>query len=189
MQKITPLALQDSPMLSQTLTPNRLETLIAECKLLRILKPQLRDHIRRFQGHSPFVVQFNEELYLSLQHVEDNKQREYYYQLIQRFQSGEEVNLLILPQELQRILQPDAIEQPLFWGPLILGGAVGLVIGVMAMAIGMLFWNAAAVTLNVADPEVVTVQVPIIIFVFFAALGWIAASFIAWRRMKNSPKT
>jgi hypothetical protein len=70
-----------------------------------------------------------------------------------------------------------------------LGGAVGLVIGVMAMAIGMLFWNAAAVTLNVADPEVFTVQVPIIIFVFFAALGWIAASFIAWRRMKNSPKT
>lgn len=186
MQKITPLALQHSPMLSQTLTSYRLETLIAECKLLRILNPQLRDRIRQFQGQSDFVVQFNDEVYISLQHVEDNKQRKYYYQLIQRYQSGEQVSLLTLPPELHRIFQPNAKTQPLFWGPLILGGAVGLVIGVMAMAIGMLFWNATAVTFDVADPEVFTVQVPIIIFVFFAAMGWIATSFIAWRRLKNA---
>lgn len=171
-------------MLSQSLSPTHLETLIAECRLLRILDPQLKKRIRQYQGINPFVVQYSNELYLSLEHVEDHRQRQYYYQLIQLYQSGQEVNLITLPVELQRILQPDVQSRPLFWGPLILGGFVGLVIGVLAMALGMLFWNAAAFTLDAAEPDVFNMQVPTLMFVLFAALGWAAASFVAWRRMK-----
>jgi hypothetical protein len=173
-------------MTPHTLSPNRVEMLIAEHKLLCILKPQLRNWIRQYQGHNPFVVQYDNQIYLSLAHIEDKKQREYYYQLIQCYQSGQEVNLITLPVEFQRILQPESQPQPLFWGPLILGGIVGLAAGVLAMAVSMLFWNATAVTFGTAEPELFNVQVPALIFVFFAAFGWAVTSFIAWHRMKNT---
>lgn len=175
-------------MVPDTLSPNRLEMLIAECKLLCILQPQLRNRISQSQENSPFVVQHGNQVYLSLEHIEEHKEREYYYQLIQRFQSGQEVNLVTLPIELQRILQPESYPQPFFWGPLILGGGVGLAVGVLGMAVGMLFWNATAVTFGTADPEVFNVQVPTLIFVLFSAVGWAATSFIAWRRMKYTTK-
>lgn len=171
-------------MSPQPISPNHLDSLITEFKLLRILSPELKVHIRSHQAHSRFVLVYENELYLSLEHLSDVKQRQYFYQLIQQHQTGIEVDLSVLPGELQQILRPDMAPAPLFWGPLIVGAAVGLVIGVLAMALGMLFMNVTAVTLgNPLEPF--SLQVPIIIFVFFAAIGWAVTSMIVWRRWKN----
>jgi hypothetical protein len=173
-------------MLSPFLSSRQLESLIAECKLLRILNPQLKSRIRQHQGHSPYLIQYDNEIYLSLQHIEEQKERQYYYRLIQRYQSDQAVDLRTLPGELQQILQPDIYPQPFFWAPLILGGVVGLVLGVLGMAVGMLFWNASTFTFGNSDPELINIQIPTLTFVFFSAFGWIITSFFAWRRLKKN---
>lgn len=171
-------------MSPQSISPGRLDKLIAEHKLLRILTPELKRRIKQFYQHSPWVVEVDNQLYLSLGQIADQKQRAYFYQLIQCYQAGQEVDLATLPGELQQLLHPDRIPPPLFWGSFIVGGIVGLIVGVTTMAIGMLFVNVTAVTSG--DPnQVFNLQTPIVIFVFSGAISWILTSVIAWRYWKK----
>ena len=142
-------------MPSPSLPLNSLDKLIAEHKLLRILSPDVSQQIKSHR-RSPYVIEYDKQIYLSLEHILDDKQRQYYYQAIQRHQAGQNVDLMTLPHELQRILQPNLVPPTRFWEPLIIGGIVGLVIGVLAMAVGTLFLNVTAVTLETAtlsDPS------------------------------------
>jgi hypothetical protein len=169
--------------LQPTLVPSP-EKLVAEHKLLRLLAPELIEQIQRHHLHSNYIIARNDQLYLSLEHITDAKQREYYYQLIQCYQIGRKVNLRTLPSELQQILHSDLVPPSLFWGSLMVGAVAGLIVGVLAMAIGMLLLNVTAVTLG-RNAETFNLQAPTIIFVFFAALGWSLASVVIWRRWKK----
>lgn len=174
-------------MSSQTISPNHLDKLVADYKLLRILTPSLKKQVEKYQSEHHLVIEHGNQLYLSLEHIADQKQREHVYQLIQRHQIGQPVELSVLPGELQDILQPGGRRTPLFWGPFLVGGVVGLIIGVLMMAVGTLFMNVSAVTLNAAaTPEPINLQIPTIIFVFFAAFSWIITSWFAWLRVKRN---
>lgn len=161
-----------------------LDTRIAEYKLLRILDPELQRRIQLYYLHSPYVIEYKQQIFLSLEHIPDVQQRIFYYQQIQCYQMDQEMDLATLPGELQQILHPDLMPPPIFWGPLILGAVVGLVVGVLAMAVGMLFVNATAVNFG-HNTDTINLQVPIIIFVFFSGVGWMVTSFIFWRRWRN----
>ena len=174
-------------MSSELLPSPPVDELVAEYKLLRILTPKLKHQVSINQPRSYYVVEHDDHLYLSLEHIHEERQRATVYQLIQAYQAGQDVDFQALPVELQMILQPEAVPPPLFWGPLIIGGIVGVVIGVVAMAIGMLFLNVTAVTFDSTNiPDSFGLQIPIIIFVFFAAFGWATSSWIVWRRLKSN---
>lgn len=174
-------------MTSQTLSPIHLDTLIADCKLLRILTPEMRKQIQLHQQDNQFVVEHGNQLYLSLEHIADKKQRTYFYRLIQRYQLGQKVELGVLPSEIREIIQSDRPTPALFWGPLILGGVVGLVVGVLMMAIGVLFLNVTAVSFNAASsPESFNLQIPTMLFVCFTAFSWLITSWFAWHRIKKT---
>ena len=92
-------------------TSAEIDQLVSEGKLLRILRPDVQVQVRhtleqRVESHQ-YVVENGEQLYLSFAHVEDSQQRNYFYRLIQRYQSGEQVNLKMLPPVLQEMLQPE----------------------------------------------------------------------------------
>jgi hypothetical protein len=140
--------------------------------------------MRLRQAQSYLLVSHDNQLYLSLEHIDNDKEREYFYRLIQRYQTGQEVNLSTLPPEFQRLLQPGLQPQANFWGPLIIGGVVGLVVGVTAMALSMLILNIMSVTLNNSAVAAFNLQVPTIIFVIFSALGWFVAFWAARSRLK-----
>ena len=171
--------------MSSQLHTAALDTRIADYKLLRIFTPELKRRIQLHHLHSPYVVEYKQQVFLSLEHIVDAQKRAFYYRQIQCYQMDQEVDLAILPIELQQILHPDLMPPPLFWGPLIVGAIVGLIVGVLAMAIGMLFVNATAVPFG-NSTDTINLQIPIITFVFSAAIGWIVTSMIVWRRWKHA---
>lgn len=168
--------------------PQEITQLVEENKLLRILRPDLRQKLRqiwtRSQGRNPYIIENGEHIYLSLADIRDDRERQHLYHLVQRYQTGEHVNLNPLPSPLRQLIQPELTQASRFLGALLFGALGGIVIGVFALAIGILILATTAVTIGLRLAN--EVQLTSFIFVTFSALGWVAATTYFWRR---SPKT
>ena len=70
-------------------------------------------------------------------------------------------------------------------GALILGGFAGIVIGILAMAISILMINFAQLINNQVMAEFAGVRMTAVTFVTFDVLGWVAATFTVWHRLKE----
>lgn len=170
-------------------SPADVDQLVAEDKLLRILTPDVQTSVARMLAahvdSARHLVQCEGQLYFTLAEVTDSAERARLIGLLRRYQLGEPVSLDALPASLRQLLQPNLTPVGRLLGALVLGAAGGFAIGVLAMAICTLILNAlalssAAVILNIAGMRITAVT-----FVIFSALGWAAATFIAWRRLRR----
>ena len=165
------------------LSPARLEQLISEKKLLRILQPELKQKVAQANPQGPYIVCNESHLYFSLEHIGDPKRREQVYHLIQRHQVGDVINQAAIPIEFQPFFDDRWTNRTIFWLALIIGGAGGIIMGVLAMAIGTLFLNMTAITLGREAFDPTGVQITAVIFVLFAAVGWLVTSLITWHKL------
>lgn len=168
-----------------------IDTLLEDGKLLRVLSPEIRARIERvLPAHTEtqqFIIESDGQLYLSFISITDPSQRQQMVRLIQRFQSGEQVDLASLPAALQQLLQPELTQFGRLLGAVFLGSFVGIGTAILALAIGTLLLNVLPVLGVLGGSEPDTVSLTAIIFVVFGVLGWLVGSFVAWRRLQTRP--
>lgn len=156
------------------------DLLIEQRKILRILQPPLRDQIetavRQTPSLSSYVTYHDGELYLSLQTLSSAQQREKAYYLIQQYQLDNNTDLQKLPNGLRACLQPIRRSKGRFVGSVVVGALLGVVIGLMGMAVSVLL-----VAITGFGDEVVGVAITGLSFAVFSTLGWVGATFYLWR--------
>jgi hypothetical protein len=172
----------------QQLSPLEVERLAQEGELLRVLRPNLRAKIERGlvlnSQAAAYVVQSNGEIYLSFTCISDKYQRQQAYQLIQRYQLGEPVDLSPLPEPLHHLIQPKPTYMERFTAALILGGVLGTLIGVLAMAISIQAIAATELITGTAVDGFANLQVSAIIFVIFSVVGWVVVTAFIWHKFR-----
>ncbi len=170
---------------SRPISDGEIDSLVAEEKLLRILHPNVREQVWQSMGRSSearqYVVVSGEHLYISLAHIGDEKERDRLYRLIQRHQSGEEVDLQLLPWPIRQILQPELTRFGRFLGGVLLGLVVGIGTGLLAMALAMVLHSAIEGFLQQEIRPLQGIDVTAVSFIVFTCVGWVAAAVVAWR--------
>ncbi len=159
------------------------DNLISEGKLLRILHPTIKGQVQQALQRgdlSPYVVEDEGHLYISLTQVADEKERDYFYRLIQRYQSGEPVNLKALPPTIQHILQPELTRMGRMLGAVLLGAVAGIAVGVLAMALTILIVDVVTWLTNRPVGVFAGMELTAVSFVVFTFVGWAAAGILAW---------
>ncbi|MBE2198312.1 MAG: hypothetical protein IAE79_06850 [Anaerolinea sp.] len=166
-----------------------IEHLIAEGKLLRLLQPDIKATVEKaLQQHDEaraYVVENGNELYLSFLTIQDTQQRERIYQLVQRYQTGEQINLSVLPVYLKQLLQPELTGVGRLLGAVLLGAFAGVAVGILAMAVSTLALNLLGLVMDQVSVEFAGMRITAVIFIIFSALGWTAGAIIAWRRLRS----
>lgn len=167
------------------LTPAEVEKLVQESRLLRVLQPSLQATIERAAAAhdtaSQYIVESEGQLYLSFDTIPDDTERQQIYQLIQRYQLGENINLSSLPSPLRQLLQPSLTKAGRLLGSILIGAFVGLVIGILALALSMLLLNATGLLPGILPLRLASIEITAVIFVVFGSLGWVAAAVILYR--------
>lgn len=149
--------------------------LLDQYKVLRILQPRLRQQIERVSKQNPalqnYVLYHQGELYLSLEEIENMQRREQTYAIIQSYQIDGNINLEAIPAGLYACLAPKRNRRGRLVGALTLGALVALVIGLVGMAVALLF----TAVFNLTDPMTSGVT-----FIAAAAIGWAAGTYYFW---------
>lgn len=163
---------------------DEIQSLIAEGKLLRILRPDLRENIQHLiqvnASDNPHVVVHQGEIYLSFQGIDDSGQRELVYHLVQQLQAGAVIDTALLPAPLRAILEPGHVRRSRLAGAFVLCVLIGVASGVIALAISVL----ATTVLDMPVAYFAGMEVTAIVFVVFCVLGWFTSAVIVWARFK-----
>ena len=173
---------------STPLSTGEIQRLTAEGKLLRILRPDLRENIQREirvnASDNPYavdyVVECDGEIYLSFQGIDDPRQRELIYQLVQQLQAGGAINGALLPAPLRAILEPGQVRRNRLAAAFVLCAVTGVVSGVIAMAISVL----ATTVLSTPAGHFAGMDITAVVFVVFCVLGWFTSAVAVWARFK-----
>lgn len=180
--------MQSKQTIQLSFTAQEIAQLENEGKLLRVLRPDVLDRIRRCLATSrqkiePFIVEFNGAIYFSLMNIADPVQRQQAVRKIRKWQTGIDVDLSGLPRPLHQLLQPHrAISQRLLQS-LLMGGVLGTVAGVLAMALTIVLTSFAELVLGTTAEMFGDMQITAVSFVIFAVLGWMVATPLMWHRL------
>ncbi|MCA9959398.1 MAG: hypothetical protein R3E31_08795 [Chloroflexota bacterium] len=178
-----------TPMPPNTYSAAEIDHLVAEGKLLRLLQPDVKATVekalRQHNEAHTYVLESDGELYLSFHTIEDTQQRQRIYQLIQRHQTGERVNLNALPAYLKQLLQPELTWTGRFLGAVLLGTFGGIALGILAMAVSILIFNILGLVTSQVKIEYAGMGVTAVTFIIFSVLGWAASTILAWRRLRS----
>jgi hypothetical protein len=167
------------------MSPSELNTLVQDKQLLRILQPHLCQKIElAIQKHPDkrvYVVQDQDRIYLCLRSIQDRQQRALAYDLVQRFQIGEPVDLRTLPEALRLLVQPENSHRGTIFGALFLGAAIGIICGVLGLAVSALL----VAIFGDVENAFVGVQLTAVSFILCSVLGWSGATFYIWHKQKD----
>ncbi len=160
-----------------------------EGQLLRVLRTDLKEHIEHVLNVSPnkahpFVTVSGEQVYLSFASLHTKEQRQEAHELLRRCQLGADVDLSRLPPDLQQLIQPACTQPQRLLRSLLIAVILGIVIGVLAMAITVLVISALKSILHVSLDELGGVRITAVSFVLFAVLGWMGSAVYFWRRIQ-----
>ena len=169
-------------------SPDNIDELIVEAKLLRIFRPDIHQRVetamRREDMACGYVVESQGQLYLLLDSITDAQERQGVYELIQRYQLGERVSLQELPKTLRPLLQPEATRLGRLMGALILGAFWGLACGILALALAILLQNIFAL-FGSESIQLFGMGFTAGAFVIFSTLGWVGGTLALWRRWQH----
>jgi hypothetical protein len=172
------------------LTALEVEQLVQDNRLLRILRPNLQKAIERaaaaHREASHYLVRCEGQLYLSFDSISDAAQRRYIYHLVHQYQLGENVDLRPLPPPLRQLLQPGLTRTGRLLGSLLISAFVGLIIGVLAMAVGLLALTGTGLLANVATMRLAGLEMTAVLFVVFGALGWAGGTIVTWHKLAGA---
>lgn len=171
------------PYTPQNCHPVQLQQLVDEWKVVRILQPALIERVTTAvyrHGAHPYVLQFNGQFYLDLHTIPYDKQRKQIYYLLRKLQLGEEIDMSLLPIWLQQILEPRPASRSQLAGSATVGMAVGLLSGVMAIAVGVLLM---AVT-GADQMNEQGLPNSAVVFIIATIIGWLTTTAVLWRQMR-----
>lgn len=155
-----------------------IDLLVEQHQVVRILQPGLRRQIDETVRLTPslgdYAFDYRGELYLSLMSIGDGARRAQIYDLIQRYQIDQNVELDKVPYGLRACLQAEKYKQGRLMGAIALGATIGVLIGLIGMAISVLF------TAVMGLPETRWEMVTAVAFVVCCVLGWVAATYYLW---------
>ncbi len=179
-----------------------LQQLIDKKQVLRIMQPELIECVKvvcnrprsKWQlgsqaetavshpNHHPNILRINGAYYFSLHTIRNEQQRKQIFHLLKRLQIGENIDVSRLPRTFQQIIQLDQkVSNPLF-GSMTLSLVIGVLLGLCAMAIGILFMTIAGTsTVGIAG-----VQKAPIIFVVATFIGWLIATAVIWAKTNSA---
>lgn len=174
----------DFPEQQPRSSTDEIHKLVAEGKLLRILRPDLKEKIQRAvmagaPAH-PYIVQYDGEIYLAFYNIRDPYQRELAYRLVQQMQAGGEINLSQLPAPLRTILEPGLISRNRLSTAFALCAFIGTISGVIGMAISVL----VTTVLSTPVSHFAGMDITAVVFVVFCVLGWFTSAMLVWARFK-----
>ena len=170
------------------LSASEIQRLTAEGRLLRILRPDLRENIQRAiasgASENPNVVnhvlEHDGEIYLSFQGIDDPRQRELIYHLVQQLQAGAVINTALLPAPLRTILEPGHVRHNRLAAAFVLCAVTGVASGIIAMALSVL----ATTVLSTPVGHFAGMDITAVVFVVFCVLGWFTSAVTLWTRYK-----
>jgi hypothetical protein len=171
-------------------SPEEVSRLEDEDKLIRVLQPHVLQRINDCLATSPhkiapFIVEHGGAIYFSLLSISSATQRQQAFRKIQQWQTGVDVDLSSLPRPLHQLLQPHRAMSQRLLRVLILGGAAGIIVGILAMAVSMLIVFAAELILGESFNVFGDMQITAVSFVIFAVLGWMVTTPVIWNRLNQ----
>jgi hypothetical protein len=182
--------LPSAPNPQQTRYSEEIDQLEQDGQLLRVLRVDLQERIHKALKAAPnkthpYVTVSGEQVYISLATLTDEKQRRQVYELLRHCQMGSDVDLSGLPLALQQLMQPVCTQPQRVVRSLLLAVAVGIAIGVLAMAVTVLMIAVTELVLHVSLDNLGGMRITAVSFVIFAVLGWLGAAAYFWRRMQS----
>lgn len=170
---------QEFPLPHQpSVMESNIDLLIEQHQVVRILQPGLRRQVEETVRLTPslgnYAFDYRGELYLSLMSIGDVKRRAQIYDLIQRFQIDQNVELDKVPRGLRACLQAEKYRQGRLMGAVALGAVIGVMLGLIGLALSVLF------TAVLGPAESRWEMVTAVAFVVCCVLGWAAATYYLW---------
>lgn len=160
--------------------PVELEQLLDERFIVRILQPSLQKQIEQSIKYDPeaasFIFTYEDQMYLSLKSIASEEKRQEVYNIIQRFQIDENINLQEIPAGLRGYLQTSKERRGRFIVAIGLGALSGVMLGLMGMAIGVLILSIFGL-IN----DGVGIAIPVVAFIACCTLGWFFATYYLWQ--------
>jgi hypothetical protein len=156
--------------------------------VVRVLQPalaeQLQSRLHKEPLLSEYIIYQDKQIYLSLQHIQDSRERDQIYQQIMAFQIRREGegNLRQLPSPFREMLAPQYQQMWNLLKSFAIGGIVGIVVGILAMAV-----VALGITVGVVTEETgIGLGLSAISFLVFAVLGSLGSSILVWKQLNQS---
>lgn len=150
---------------------------------MRIMKPALIEKMKTavsYHTNHPHILQFNGHFYLTLHQIRSDQQREYVFHLLRKMQIGEEVDLTRLPGSLRQIFQSNASPAQTLTGSMTVSLLIGMVCGLVAMAIGVLILTVS----GHASIGATGMQPTAVIFIIASVICWLIATLTIWVKAK-----
>ena len=146
-------------------------------ELLQKVKTAVSQH-----AHHPHIFQHNGQYYLTLHQIRSDNLRERTFHLLRKMQIGEDIDLAKLPVSIRRIIHPHSTPVRSLTSNLTMSIAIGMMLGLMAMAIGMLFVTIFGST-GMSNNGIQTTS---IIFVVSCVISWLVTTAILQFRKKSN---
>ncbi|MFQ5398392.1 MAG: hypothetical protein ACE5E7_02215 [Anaerolineae bacterium] len=180
------------PNESQTLglSSGQVNQLVQDGSLFRILNPSLAQQLEQMITDShgrnhPLIIKLEGMVFVSLQTLQDERERRRVSHLLQRFQLGDDVVLASLPDPLRRVLQPESSQTVGFMRALVLGGLAAVAFGVLAMAISIQLIAVFELFTGIRTDAFAGMEITAVTFVIFSTAGWLFSTALFWRRMSG----
>ena len=158
-----------------------LQQLIDGKQVMRIMQPALIEQVKTAVSPPtphPHILFYNGNYYLTLHQIRDERQREKTFHLLRQMQLGEEIDTTRLPTSIRRIFQANATSTKTLSGSLTVSLFIGIVCGLMAMAIGVLILTTAGGKTETASG----MQTTAVIFIIASVICWLIATFVIWAK-------
>lgn len=143
------------------------------------LLKKVQTAVSRHHNH-PCIFQHNGQYFLSLHQIRSDAQREHVFSLIRKLQIGEEIDIARLPAAIRRIFEAETDNSQSLASHVTMSLAIGMGIGLLVMAIGMLFmtiFGTSEISLN-------GLQTTSILFVTTSVIGWLFTTLLLQLRKK-----
>lgn len=163
-----------------------------EENLVRILNPEVAECAEKAAARIPaaqaYLVRHKNHLYIDLDALPNSYRREQVFRLLQRYQIGDDIDMRLLPPDLRQLLEPSRPSKSRFVFVLMVSVAVGILCGLTAMASSVLANAAIELITNSPAPKAATdMDMGVVSFVLFGALGSGASAIFVWRHTENWP--
>ncbi len=177
-------------ILANELSATDVSRLEKEGVLLRVLKPSVQKRIRhvltsRHHEAHAYVVVSGDQMFISVAHVGNDRERKQILDMIRQCQIGSRVDLSGLPAPLRHLLEPDCVESRRLSRVAVLSGFTGVLLGILAMAISIPLIAAVELVLHAPLHEFGGMQITAVAFVIFTVLGWMLSAVFFARRIKK----
>lgn len=171
----------NTPELTSTM---QVDALIDDKQIIRIMQPKLLEEMwERFEnGRSATpVLSFKGQLFISLQKIRNQDERERVFFLLRDYQLGQTINMALLPRSIHAALTGSKVAPVNLASALTIGLVAGIAFGIFMLVLTMMI-------LTIGGRSIFTemgLQISTAVFIFGTLTGCAASTFLFQRKNDN----